>query len=73
MCIIMVQCTVAFPGFEGGGAKTFACEAHVQNFSHAPKMLTTSLIKCILEGSWLTKKAVLGQIAARNCCFRSKF
>ena len=42
-------------------------------FSHTPKTLTTPLIKRILEGSWLTKKAVLGQIATRNCCFGSEF
>ena len=46
--------------FEGGDAKRFAHEACAQNFSHAPKMLTTPLIKCVLEGSWPTKKAVLG-------------
>ena len=32
-------------------------------FGHAHKILTTPLIKCILEGSWLTKKAVLSQVA----------
>ena len=42
-------------------------------FSHAPKTLTTPLIKRVLEGSWLTKKAVLGQIATRNCSFGSEF
>ena len=56
-----------------GGAKTFAREARAQNFSHAPKTLTTPLIKRVLEGSWLTKKAVLGQIATRNCSFGSEF
>ena len=56
-----------------GGAKTFAREACAQNLSHAPKTLTTPLIKRVLEGSWLTKKAVLGQIATRNCCFGSEF
>ena len=44
-----------------------------KNLSHAPKMLTTPLIKHVLEGSWLTKKAVLGQIATRKCCFGSEF
>ena len=64
---------MASPGFEGGGAKTFAREARAQNLSHAPKTLITPLIKRVLEGSWLTKKAVLGQIATRNCCFGSEF
>ena len=36
-------------------------------------MLTTPLIKCILEGSWLTKKAVLGQVAMKNCRLGSEF
>ena len=42
-------------------------------FSHAPKILTTLLIERILEGSWLTKETVLGQITMRNCCFGSEF
>ena len=29
--------------------------------THAPKTLTIPLIERVLEGSWLTKKAVLGQ------------
>ena len=56
-----------------GGAKTFEREVHAQKFSHAPKVLTAPLIKRVLEGSWLTKKAVLSQIATRNCCFRCEF
>ena len=36
-----------------GGARTFVRE--VKNFSHAPQMLTTPLIKHILEGSWPTR------------------
>ena len=56
-----------------GGAKTYAREARAQNFSHAPKMLTTPLIKRVLEGSWPTKKAVLGRIGMRNCCYGSEF
>ena len=55
------------------GAKIFARKARTQNFSHAPKMLTIPLIKCVLEGSWPTNKAVLRQIAMRNCCFGSEF
>ena len=44
----LFETIVAFPGFEGGGAKTFACVLRAQNFSHAPKMLTTPLIKHVL-------------------------
>ena len=36
-------------------------------FSHDPKTLTIPLIKQVLEDSWMTKKAVLGQVAMRNC------
>ena len=45
--------------------KTFAHKACAKNCSHTPKMLITPLIKRVLEGSWLTKNAVLGQIAMR--------
>ena len=68
--------SVASPGFEGGGAKTFERKARTQKFSHAPKMLTAPLIKRVLEVAGQQrsmKKAVLGRIGMRNCCFGSEF
>ena len=53
-----------------GGAKLIACEACTQKFSHTPKTLT---MQSVLEDGWLTKKAVFGQVAMRNCCFESEF
>ena len=44
-----------------GGARSIACEAHAQIFSHAPHLR-------ILEDSWLTKKAVLGLAMMRIHC-----
>ena len=44
------------------------------NFSATPKKtLTTPPNSCISEGSWLTKKAVLRQVAMRNYCLGSEF
>ena len=50
---------VAFPGFE-----VIAMLGHLC----ASRFLNTPLIKYVLEGSWLTKKAILhvGQVAMRN-------
>ena len=41
--------------------------------SDLPKMVITSPNLCVLKGSWLTRKAVLGQVAMRMCRLGSKF
>ena len=48
---------------------TLACEI----LSHAPKSATTPSKQRVLEGSWLTKKAILGLVAMRNNCLGSEF
>ena len=59
---------MAFPGFEGGDAQTFAHKECTQDF------LATPLIKCILmvRSYWLTKKAGFRLSCDEKLLFRER-
>ena len=60
---------MAYPGFEEVGVLDQTRAKRAQNFLATPPIYRPHpLIKAFLKVSYLTKKAVLGQGAVRNCC-----